>query len=231
MERGEPRLATLLALSGALLPQGRKDIAAQLTLWDSLETKTRGITGTGAGAAIEETRKQLLQLLAGDVGGAVGHRDLDWKRMLGLVMWFSSAPEDPLQTSVRAFQELLASGVAPPPLPLYLEFGPPGAPVDDQDAGGVSCEDVLYGLLKLYCSTSPGMPADSKRLTGGPPVDGSGVSSASLAQLLTCQAWTPDALDCQFGWHLQSLLQVRRQCTSRADHGLRGIQPLGPVSL
>lgn len=111
--RGDVRLACLLSQAGGSLAN-RADIDCQLNLW-----KNNGLDFN----FIEKDRTRLFELLAGNIHGALGEMDIDWKRFLGLLMWYQLPPASDLTSIFQTYHGLLASGRAPYPVPVYIDEG------------------------------------------------------------------------------------------------------------
>ncbi|KAF8776307.1 hypothetical protein HU200_003713 [Digitaria exilis] len=49
---------------------------------------------------------------------------IDWKRYLGLIMWYQLPPDTSLDIIIRSYQHLLDEGKVPYPVPVYIDEGP-----------------------------------------------------------------------------------------------------------
>ncbi|XP_062210054.1 nuclear pore complex protein NUP96 [Phragmites australis] len=112
--RGDVRLAILLSQAGGSM-LNRSDLAQQLDLW-----KMNGLDFD----YIEEDRLKVYELLAGSVQAALLDSPIDWKRYLGLIMWYQLSPDTPLDIIIRFYQQLLGEGKVPYPVPVYIDEGP-----------------------------------------------------------------------------------------------------------
>lgn len=111
--RGDVRLACLLSQAGGSTVN-RTDIDRQLKLW-----KTNGLDFR----FIEQDRIRLFELLAGNIDGALGDMHIDWKRFLGLLMWYQLPPASDLISIFQTYHHLLEGGRAPYPVPVYIDEG------------------------------------------------------------------------------------------------------------
>ncbi|KNC54189.1 uncharacterized protein AMSG_09976, partial [Thecamonas trahens ATCC 50062] len=144
------RLATVLAQTPGS-PTNTADVAAQLALWREL----------GADKYVAPKLFRIYALLAGDaVTTAAG---LDWKRALGLQLWFGSAPNATIASVLDAYTREWRNptlDLVAPPLAHYLESGAvaPEANSAAEAAAAVAALadeparlDTAYHLLHLYC--------------------------------------------------------------------------------
>ncbi|WVZ55633.1 hypothetical protein U9M48_006271 [Paspalum notatum var. saurae] len=112
--RGDVRLAILLSQAGGSM-LNRCDLAQQLDLW-----KMNGLDFN----YIEEDRLKIYELLAGNIQAALLDTPIDWKRYLGLIMWYQLPPDTALDTTIRSYDQLLGEGRVPYPVPVYIDEGP-----------------------------------------------------------------------------------------------------------
>ena len=111
--RGDVRLACLLSQAGGSTVN-RADVSQQLELW-----RTNGLDFN----FIEEDRIRIFELLAGNIHGALHGKTIDWKRFLGLLMWYQLPPDTSLPFVFHTYQQLLADERAPHPVPVYIDEG------------------------------------------------------------------------------------------------------------
>lgn len=111
--RGDVRLACLVSQAGGSMIT-RRDIACQLEIWEE-----EGLDFN----LIERDRVLLYKLLSGDIQGALEDRVIDWKRFLGLLMWYHLAPDTQLPDIIKAYSSLVEEHAAPQPIPMYVEEG------------------------------------------------------------------------------------------------------------
>jgi hypothetical protein len=83
----------------------------------------------GLSGYMDDDRKLLYRLLAGEVDGVVAALPsplLDWRRVLGLYLWFRVSAAAPLKDVLRVFESSHHRDVAPAPAPFYheVEEGP-----------------------------------------------------------------------------------------------------------
>jgi nuclear pore complex protein Nup98-Nup96 len=111
--RGDVRLAILLSQAGGSM-SNPSDLSEQLDLWqmNSLDFNY-----------IEEDRLKVYELLAG-IQAAVLDSPIDWKRYLGLIMWYQLQPDTSLDIIIHSYQHLLTEGKVPYPVPVYIDEGP-----------------------------------------------------------------------------------------------------------
>ncbi|KAM0836317.1 hypothetical protein ACQ4PT_062403 [Festuca glaucescens] len=152
VSRGDVRLAILLSQAGGSM-LNRSDVAQQLDMW-----KINGLDFN----YIEEDRLKIYELLAGNVQGALLDLRLDWKRYLGLIMWYQLSPDTSLDILIHSYHQLLGEGKVPNPVPVYIDEGPleealQWSPGDRFDISFYlmllhANQDGKYGLLKTMFS-------------------------------------------------------------------------------
>lgn len=150
--RGDVRLAILLSQAGGSM-LNRYDLAQQLDLW-----KMNGLDFD----YIEEDRLKLYELLAGNIQAALLDSPIDWKRYLGLIMWYQLSPDTPLDAIIHSYNQLLGEGKVPYPVPVYIDEGPldealQWSPGDRFDISFYlmllhANQDMKFGLLKAMFS-------------------------------------------------------------------------------
>ncbi|CAN1340661.1 Nuclear pore complex protein NUP96 [Linum perenne] len=138
VSRGDVRLACLLSHAGGSTVN-RDDIAHQLDIW-----RTNGLDFN----FVEKERTRLYELLSGNIHNALQGVKIDWKRFLGLLMWYHLPPDTPLPVIFQNYQLLLHEGKAPYPLPIYIDEGPV------EEALGVTEKsfDLTYYLMLLHAN-------------------------------------------------------------------------------
>ncbi|WFD25302.1 hypothetical protein MNAN1_000271 [Malassezia nana] len=154
MDAGQVRLATLVAQAGGSLEM-RADLQEQLAVW-----RTEGVD-----ADVDMAVLRVYELLAGNVthakvGDARGRpkqtlamaAGLDWRRALGLHVWYGTAWEAPLSASVRSYEAAWREGDhTAAPLPPYQAEAPLGLlrkrELIQQEGAP---RDALYELLLLH---------------------------------------------------------------------------------
>ncbi|KAL4559882.1 hypothetical protein LXL04_032028 [Taraxacum kok-saghyz] len=177
--RGDVRLACLLSQAGGSTVN-RTDLARQLTLW-----KTNGLDFD----FIESDRIKIFELLAGNVHGALCETEIDWKRFLGLLMWYQLPPDSNLPTIFHTYHNLLQSNRAPYPVPVYIDEGV----VENSWITTTSTNDrfdLAYYLMILHGS------------------EGEGVDLGILKSMFSAFASTYDPLDHHMIWHQRAVLEA-----------------------
>nr|XP_014352655.1 PREDICTED: nuclear pore complex protein Nup98-Nup96 [Latimeria chalumnae] len=185
---GDHRLALLLSQAAGSQP-ARGLLAMQLVDWNSLQ----------ADSFIQEDRLRIFVLLAGipvwqsSDGDINVCSELDWKRCLGLHLWYLLPPTASIADALRLYEDSFqgSSGCqkyACPPLPPYLEDSGVGLEEELEDElqkGKRPLRDVGFHLLKLYSDRHH-----------------------DLQQLLDPSTVTSDPLDYRLNWHLWMVLQA-----------------------
>jgi nuclear pore complex protein Nup98-Nup96 len=174
---GDVRLATLIAQSGGSLEE-RADVARQVAAWEALHVDEH----------VDKDRLRVYKLLAGDVDGALeGALPVDWKRYLGLLLWYGLPPQASIPEVLSAYKSAWTRKGAPvpAPIPLYVEEG---ARLELPKPKTPAAIDTSYYLLLLY---------------GSPSVD-----LASMQKMLRSASSTFDWLDYRLAWHLYSVLNA-----------------------
>ncbi|KAI7735710.1 hypothetical protein M8C21_010874 [Ambrosia artemisiifolia] len=176
--RGDVRLACLLSQAGGSTVN-RMDIDRQLDLW-----KTNSLDFS----FIEKDRIRLFELLAGNIHGALGEMDIDWKRFLGLLMWYHLPPASDLTSIFQTYQRLLEDGRAPYPVPVYID--------ENLVKDGVSWTignrfDLAYYLMILHSN------------------EGRDITNISMLKtMFSAFASTHDPLDHHMIWHQRAVLEA-----------------------
>ncbi|CAM8961072.1 unnamed protein product [Rhodiola kirilowii] len=171
--KGDARLACLLSQAGGSM-SNRSDVAEQIVLW-----RKNGLDFS----LIENDRMRLYKLLAGDIHGSVGDKKLDWKRFLGLLMWYQLPPETPLPVVFSSYQNLLDDGDAPHPFPVYID-----EPIDGTVIFPTKHFDLSYYLMLLHAN------------------EGSGFGF--LKSMFSAFSSTNDPLDHHMIWHQRAVLEA-----------------------
>lgn len=121
---------------------------------------------------------------AGDLGSALAVRNIDWKRFLGLVMWYQLGPDTDIPSIIDTYEELLDQNEAPRPIPKYVEEG---ATLNNTQ---VDCDiyDTTYYLMLLHAEK--------------------GKDTVNTMKMLSSSSSTFDRLDHRLAWHQQGLLHA-----------------------
>ncbi|XP_020533452.1 nuclear pore complex protein NUP96 isoform X2 [Jatropha curcas] len=174
VSRGDVRLACLLSQAGGSTVN-RADVARQLDLWriNGLDFKF-----------IEKERIRLYELLAGNIHDALNGFQIDWKRFLGLLMWYRLAPQTSLPIIFQTYQHLLHEGKAPYPLPIYIDEGP----VEEAINFSGRHFDLAYYLMLLHAN-------------------GEG-EFGFLKTMFSAFSSTNDPLDYHMIWHQRAVLEA-----------------------
>ncbi|WRT66918.1 uncharacterized protein IL334_003883 [Kwoniella shivajii] len=184
LDGGDMRLATLISQAGGE-EIFREELMRQLEDWQKYKVNP----------LIAKGYRKLYALLAGitDISpddpskGSDGcpnvliAEGLDWKRALGLQLWYGNRFEDTISDVVSAYSASLDSTHPPAkPLPAYLEI-PAHLPRNWNSP--YEPTDVLYNLIKLYSNRE-----------------------ISLDQILRSRDTSPSPFDVRLSWHLYILL-------------------------
>ncbi|GLU21993.1 hypothetical protein SLE2022_380960 [Rubroshorea leprosula] len=173
--RGDVRLACLLSQAGGS-KVNRSDIAWQLDLW-----RKNGLDFN----FIEKERIRLYELLAGNIHRALYNSKIDWKRFLGLLMWYQLSPDTRLPVVFQTYQHLLADGKAPFPVPIYVDEGPIEEDFNWSTGGRF---DLSYYLMLLHASEES--------------------EFGFLKTMFSAFSSTPDPLDHHMIWHQHAVLEA-----------------------
>ncbi|KAL0354855.1 UNVERIFIED_CONTAM: Nuclear pore complex protein [Sesamum radiatum] len=185
--RGDVRLSCLVSEAGGS-PANRADIAHQLDLW-----RKNGLDFS----FIEEDRVRLLELLAGNIHGALQGVKIDWKRFLGLLMWYQLPPDISLPVVFNTYQKLLNEGNAPYPVPVYIDEGP----IEDASNWVANDRfDLAYYLMLLHARQENDFGA--------------------LKTMFSAFASTNDPLDYHMIWHQRAVLEAIGTFSSNDLHVL-----------
>lgn len=185
--RGDVRLSCLLSQAGGSTVS-RADVAHQLDLW-----RKNGLDFS----FIEEDRVRLLELLSGNIHRALHGVKIDWKRFLGLLMWYKLSPDISLPVVFNTYQKLLNEGNAPYPVPVYIDEGP------IEDVGNWDFNDrfdLAYYLMLLHAREENDFGA--------------------LKTMFSASASTNDPLDYHMIWHQRAVLEAIGTFSSNDLHVL-----------
>ncbi|WOL00606.1 nuclear pore complex protein [Canna indica] len=173
--RGDVRLSILLSQAGGSMVN-RSDMAQQLDLWrmNGMDFKF-----------IENDRLKLYELLAGNIQGAFHASSVDWKRYLGLVMWYQLPPDTSLPVIFQTYQQLLSEDRAPHPVPVYVDEGLLEEALDWNVGDNY---DLAYYLMLLHAN-------EEKNFT-------------LLKTMFSAFSSTHDPLDYHMIWHQRAILEA-----------------------
>ncbi|XP_009362360.2 nuclear pore complex protein NUP96 [Pyrus x bretschneideri] len=185
--RGDVRLACLLSQAGGSIVN-RTDVAQQLDRW-----RINGLDFD----FIEKDRIRLYELLAGNIHGAFHDVNVDWKRFLGLLMWYQLEPSTSLPTIFHTYQHLLDDGKAPYPVPVYIDEG---LVEEAGNSNAVKRYDLSYYLMLLHASEESEV--------------------GFLKPMFSAFSSTHDPLDYHMIWHQRTVLEAVGAISSKDLHVL-----------
>ncbi|OIT35661.1 PREDICTED: nuclear pore complex protein NUP96 [Nicotiana attenuata] len=185
--RGDVRLACLLSQAGGSMVN-RSDVVRQLDLW-----RVNGLDFN----FVETERIRVLELVAGNIHRALHDVDIDWKRFLGLLMWYQLPPETELPVLFRTYQRLLNEGKAPSPVPVYIDEGPVEVSLNWH---AVKHFDLGYYLMLLHANQE--------------------IDFSALKTMFSAFASTNDPLDYHMIWHQRAVLEAIGAFSSNDLHVL-----------
>ncbi|KAG6908251.1 hypothetical protein DXG01_005585 [Tephrocybe rancida] len=200
MDGGFWRLATLISQAGGDF-DFQEDLKEQITIWNEQRIDVH----------IDESVRRVYALLAGCVdqvvvgsrGGGLENcsdvdvlKDLDWKRVFGLHLWYSEPVNAPIAYVYQAFNSLVTERRIPRPLPWYAEkkTTPQGALWNLPSTP--TAVDGLFSLIRLHAE-----PA------------------CSLSQILTPLSFGTSPIDYSLSWHLYIILARCMRVRDFADRG------------
>ncbi|CAA3023852.1 nuclear pore complex NUP96 [Olea europaea subsp. europaea] len=174
--RGNIRLACLLSQAGGSTANCA-EVAHQLDLWSK-----NGMDFN----FIEEERVRLLELLSGNIHGALHGVKIDWKRFLGLLMWYQLPLDTSLPDVFNTYQMLVNDGRAPNPVPVYIDEDP--IEEDTHNWETVERFNLAYHLMLLHARQENDFGA--------------------LKTMFSALASTNDPLDYHMIWHQRVVLKA-----------------------
>ncbi|KAL2335972.1 hypothetical protein Fmac_010418 [Flemingia macrophylla] len=174
VSKGDVRLACLLSQAGGSTVN-RSDIARQLDIW-----RNKGLDFS----FIEKDRLRLYELLAGNIHGALHDVQIDWRRFLGLLMWYKLPPNTSLPIAFQTYKHFLDEGTAPYPVPLFIDEGTSNEAINWTDKHF----DISFYLMLLHANEK--------------------VEFSFLKAMFSAFASTPDPLDYHMIWHQREVLEA-----------------------
>ncbi|KAF3326515.1 nuclear pore complex protein Nup96 isoform X1 [Carex littledalei] len=175
VSRGDVRLGILISQAGGSIIN-RSDMSQQLDLW-----RINGLDFD----LIEQDRLKIYELLSGNVHTALQDQSIDWKRYLGLILWYKLAPDTTIPVVINTYQQLLNEGKVPYPVPVYIDEGPlDEAPITEERF------DMLYYLMLLHANNEE-----------------EGLDDLVKA-MLSALSSSHDPLDHHMIWHQRSVLEA-----------------------
>ncbi|KAG2435206.1 hypothetical protein HXX76_007289 [Chlamydomonas incerta] len=220
---GDTRLALLISRAGGR-SSAKQQLAAQLTLWQQ----------QGFSEHIAPERLAAYHLMAGQVLETQRLLSLDWRRLLGLQLWYAAAPTSSPLTALQRYlmDRHTEPGVVPHPAPYHVEGLQPSATGAGNSAGSGGsggATDVQWELLQLWSTTPAAATADclaDGRLATAPGVAAAAeraregwLAGGGCSRLLRCAGYSPNPLDHSLAWHLMTSLQACRVLPKPGGHG------------
>ena len=189
LDAGLVHLATLVAQAGGD-EATQADLREQLAVWRA----------EGADEFLDPAQRRVYEVLAGETSasgrGAAVTAGLDWKRALGVYVWYAAPFEAPLRTSVELYEAALEAfrRDTAAPLPHYCTAAQLGALRMRELERTVPHRDAAFELLKLH-------------------VD----AAHPLEEALDPRGFAPSACDYALPWHVYVLLARALQQREFAD--------------
>jgi len=175
---GNVRLSTLLATAGSSA-DAVQSIVDQLSVW-----KEEGYTDH-----IDGQLMQVYEVLAGNVDPAMYVVAEDWKRSLGMHVWYAKRKTSPISESVESYLAAVQTGNAPYPGPWH-----PVKATDDARRP----TDTAFELIRMFCFSEEWESEAEK----------AAASLEALPDLLCPLGTTPDVHRADFYWHLLCVLEA-----------------------
>ncbi|KXZ47639.1 hypothetical protein GPECTOR_34g798 [Gonium pectorale] len=210
---GDPRLAVLIARAGSR-SSARAQLDEQLKVWRQ----------SGFDEAIQPERLAAYGLLAGQVLETQRLLSLDWRRLLGLHLWYGTPSTVSPMAAVRQYlvDRHVEPATVPHPAPYHVEGLQPSA-TGAGGAGGAAAvtsgaTDVQWELLQLWSTTAASAAADC--LADDQMVTPVGVAAAAertratwlagggCSRLLRVAGYSSNPLDHSLAWQLMTALQA-----------------------
>ncbi len=174
---GNVRLSTLLATAGTTT-SAVNSINEQQRIWSE----------EGYAKHIDDEISQIYDLLGGNVDSSMHVVGNDWKRALGLHLWYATPRTASIAAALESYLMAVDEGKAPLPSPWHSSIAFKGASPPT---------DTSFELLKMFCQAEDWQTEDEKKVA----------ASASLADLLCPLGITPDVQHGGFYWHLFCVLE------------------------
>lgn len=180
--RGDVRLATLIAASGSGIAPIKHATSHQLDLW----------LAEGLDDHIAPMRLAIFKLLAGHIAETARAVQLDWRRSLGLYLWYGIPRTAPMQDVLHSYLDDVFRGDAEPPLPSYVA----GTAEEQPHCGGSFFpDDVWFSMMILKAGMAHKATAQGRH------------NCDEISNILHPAGHTPDPLDHTFNWLLACVLQ------------------------
>ncbi|CAL5190845.1 unnamed protein product [Lathyrus oleraceus] len=175
VSKGDVRLACLLSQAGGST-LNRSDVAKQLDIW-----RNKGLDFN----FIEKDRLRLYELLAGNIHDALYDIQIDWRRFLGLLMWYQLSPDTSLPAAFETYKQFLDGGAAPYPVPLFIDEGTSEEVVSWKSDKHF---DISFYLMLLHANEE--------------------TEFSFLRAMFSAFSSTPDPLDYHMIWHQREVLEA-----------------------
>ena len=175
---GNVRLSTLIATAGSST-EAVNSIMEQIRVW-----KEEGYT-----EHIDDKMMEIYELLAGNVDPAMYIVAQDWKRSLGMHLWYARPNTDPISEAVESYLAAVQAGTAPYPSPWH-----PVKPTPDARRP----TDTAFELIRMFCFSEE-WDSDAEKAAA---------ALSALSDLLCPLGTTPDVQRADFYWHLHCVLEA-----------------------
>ena len=175
---GNVRLSTLLATAGSSTDTV-KNLVDQLRVW-----REEGFT-----EHMDEQLIEIYEVLAGNVDPAMYIVAEDWRRSLGMHLWYTRSNTDPISEAVESYLQAVQAGNAPYPGPWHPMKANPDARRPT---------DTAFELIRLFCF-SEGWDSEMEKAAA---------SLDALPDLLCPLGTAADVHRADFYWHLLCVLEA-----------------------
>ncbi|KAH9862595.1 hypothetical protein IAQ61_010013 [Plenodomus lingam] len=157
LEGFDLRLATMVAQIGGDSSM-RQSMVTQIEEWRRLDVLSE----------MEDPHRALYELVSGNCAQAEGKLGagrenkastfgissrfaLDWRRAFGLRLWYGIMTDEPIELAIAQFADAIADGKEDvKPVPWFVQDG---IDMGWGNAKARDCEDLLWGILKLYAAS------------------------------------------------------------------------------
>jgi len=175
---GNVRLATLLATAGSS-SEAVSCIVDQQRIWDE----------EGYAGHIDEQLLQVYDILSGNVDSAMYIVGNDWKRSVGMHLWYGTPKTSPVSAAVSNYLNAVQEGLAPFPGPWHPLKATPDAKRPT---------DTAFELIRMFCFSEEWDSHEEK----------SAAALGALPDLLCPLGVSPDVHRVDFYWHLLGVLEA-----------------------
>lgn len=174
---GNVRLSTLISTAGTMT-DAVNSINEQQRIWKE----------EGFSKHIDNVLSEIYELLGGNVDPAMHIVSNDWKRALGLHLWYGTPRTASISAAMESYLMAVEEGKAPFPSPWHSAVASKLAPAPT---------DTAFELIKMFCLTEEWETDDEKKAS----------ASESLPGLLSPLGTTPRVQHASFYWHLFCVLE------------------------